>query len=226
MSDLSKELQNPGDGDLAFFGKITASLSHEINNVLSIINELSGLMGDLLEASSRGKALDPEKLALQVEKIAAQILRGERLIKRLNSFSHSVDRPIKTFSLNELLNDIFFLSERFATLKGISLRLSIPDDTLSIENNPFKLQKAVFAILETLFASASTGAIVKLSCSGTAESSEIAVVCESETVTEIFPASSQKEVSDLVEYLGGKTAFSTDDKGCIIKLEISNEIAV
>ena len=34
----------------AFFGAITASLSHELNNVLATIKELSGLLEDLVHA--------------------------------------------------------------------------------------------------------------------------------------------------------------------------------
>lgn len=38
---------------LAFFGTTTASISHELKNALSIINELGGLMNDLLVAAYR-----------------------------------------------------------------------------------------------------------------------------------------------------------------------------
>ena len=35
--------------EIAFMGKVSASLSHEIKNALAIINESVGLMGDLLQ---------------------------------------------------------------------------------------------------------------------------------------------------------------------------------
>ena len=40
--------------EIAFMGKVTASLSHEIKNTLAIINESVGLMGDLLGKDAPG----------------------------------------------------------------------------------------------------------------------------------------------------------------------------
>ena len=36
------------DGGLFFFGKMSASISHELKNVLAIINENAGLAEDLM----------------------------------------------------------------------------------------------------------------------------------------------------------------------------------
>ena len=45
---------------LAFFGEITASVSHEINNAISIINEYSGLLEDLTYTAERGENVSSE----------------------------------------------------------------------------------------------------------------------------------------------------------------------
>ncbi len=37
--------------EAAFFGKINAGISHDINNILAIIRESSGLLTDLMEFS-------------------------------------------------------------------------------------------------------------------------------------------------------------------------------
>jgi len=39
------------NGALAFYGKVVAGQSHEVTNVLNIINELTGLQQDLLMAA-------------------------------------------------------------------------------------------------------------------------------------------------------------------------------
>ncbi|MBW1849305.1 MAG: sensor histidine kinase, partial [Deltaproteobacteria bacterium] len=41
MSSLKESLSNE---DLIFFGKINASISHELKNVLAIISETAGLL--------------------------------------------------------------------------------------------------------------------------------------------------------------------------------------
>ncbi|MCP3901564.1 MAG: sensor histidine kinase, partial [Desulfobacteraceae bacterium] len=43
------------DDKAAFFGKITASITHEIQNVLAIIKENAGLMEDFLLINQSGE---------------------------------------------------------------------------------------------------------------------------------------------------------------------------
>ena len=106
--------------ELAFFGTITASVSHELNNILSIINEYSGLLDDLILAESKGKPIEKVRIQKIALNIAEQIKRQRDIIKLLNRFAHRVDVPIAQFNLNELVNDIIKLSQRFASLRRIS----------------------------------------------------------------------------------------------------------
>ena len=80
--------------ELAFFGTITAGLSHELKNVIATINEYNGLLDDLAQAAAR-RPLDPERLRQICGKITKQIERGESLILGLNRFAHSMDEPIR-----------------------------------------------------------------------------------------------------------------------------------
>jgi hypothetical protein len=43
-----------GYDSLAFFGKVNASISHELKNVMAIISETTGLLGDLSEMARGG----------------------------------------------------------------------------------------------------------------------------------------------------------------------------
>ncbi|MEW6365768.1 MAG: hypothetical protein AB1714_14155 [Acidobacteriota bacterium] len=149
---------------LAFFGKITASLSHELNNVLSYINELSGLTGDLLAAGAQGRPVNTEKLQRLAERIGGQVHRGEVLIKRLNRFSHSADVPRKTFDLGKLLEDIMGLAQRPATMKGFELTASFPDESINIHSDPFGLQHLVFTCFEAIWESPAVRKTVSVSC--------------------------------------------------------------
>jgi hypothetical protein len=40
---------------LAFFGKINASISHELKNVMAIISETAGLLKDLSDMAATGR---------------------------------------------------------------------------------------------------------------------------------------------------------------------------
>ncbi len=133
--------------ELAFFGKITASVSHELNNVLSIINENSGLLDDLMYVVEQGKPFDKDRISKIAQNISAQIKRKKNIIKLLNRFAHRVDAQIINFDLNELLNDIINLSRRFASLKRVNLEITLTDSQTNITNSPFVLQHIVFLII-------------------------------------------------------------------------------
>ncbi|MEE4112297.1 MAG: hypothetical protein V2I40_05740, partial [Desulfobacteraceae bacterium] len=51
-----------GYDSLAFFGKVNASISHELKNVMAIISETAGLLGDLSEMARGGGSVDPDML--------------------------------------------------------------------------------------------------------------------------------------------------------------------
>jgi signal transduction histidine kinase len=138
----------PHETELAFFGTITASVSHELNNVLSIINEYSGLLDDLVLADNKDKPIEKERIQKIALNIAKQIKREQVVIKLLSRFAHRVDNSHVKFNLNELVTDITRLSQRFASLKRIELGITIPKEQITLTNNPFAVQHAIFSCLK------------------------------------------------------------------------------
>ena len=134
--------------ELAFFGTITASISHELNNVLSIINEYSGLLDDIVSGDNKDKPVENEKIQRIALNITKQIKREQGIIKLLNRFAHRVDTPLVKFNLNELVKDITRLSQRFASLKKIQLGITIPEEQITLTNNPFTVQHVIFLCLK------------------------------------------------------------------------------
>jgi C4-dicarboxylate-specific signal transduction histidine kinase len=140
--------------NLAFFGAVTASLSHEINNVFTIINELSGLLDDYMYAAQQGRALDPEKLKRTCEKISAQIERGKTIVKRLNTFAHSTDKGVAKVNLREQLERITAICQRLAAMKKAGIETGFPEEDVELSTNPFVLQQAVFSCIQMALAAA------------------------------------------------------------------------
>jgi len=140
----------PADTELKFFGTITASVTHELNNVISIISQTGGLLEDLLAGTKQNRPIEPERLERIAEKVSIQTERGIKIIKRLNSFAHSTDISTGSFDLNELLENLGALMERFISLKGASLTLELSNGPLEITNNQLKVQQVIFLALKAI----------------------------------------------------------------------------
>ena len=138
------------ESSLAFFGAITASVSHELNNIISIIDQTAGLLGDLLAGVKYGRPLSEEQLERIAEKVKNQTERGVRFIKRLNTFAHSTDEPVREFELNQLVENLTALTDRQAGLKGVNLQARYTDQPLKLVNSPFLLQQVLFLIIKNM----------------------------------------------------------------------------
>jgi signal transduction histidine kinase len=134
---------------LAFVGRVSASLSHEIKNTLAIIGETSGLIGDLLEYSPPPADWETyPRFKKLLASIAGQVDRSVTIVTRLNRFAHSMDEPLVSLELNGLLQDINNLAQRFANLKEVRLKTQLSDGALPMRTDPFRLQQVVFGFID------------------------------------------------------------------------------
>lgn len=138
--------QRPADR-VAFFGKITASVTHELNNVISIVEQNAGLLDDLIAGEERGIPLSIERLALVSSAIQKQTGRGLKIIARLNRFAHTTDHAETVFVVNEVVENLVGLAGRLAGLKEVELVYQPAADSPKITGNPFALQRAVFDLI-------------------------------------------------------------------------------
>ncbi len=148
MNDDKEKIKRryPADTETKFFGTITASVTHELNNVMSIISQTGGLLEDLLAGQQRGREIPPESLQRVAERISVQTERGIEIINRLNRFAHSADEPEGVFNLTETVQNIGQLTERLVILRGAVLNYSGGDATVEMEGREFKTQQLVFLV--------------------------------------------------------------------------------
>ncbi|MFH2036077.1 MAG: hypothetical protein ABIJ45_06705 [Candidatus Zixiibacteriota bacterium] len=148
--------RNPADTDLKFFSAVTASVTHELNNVLSIINQTGGLLEDLLYGVSQGETIQPEQLERIAGKINVQTERGIGIIRRLNNFSHSCDENTSELDIYEITAAITGLSQRLADMARVNLTTDRTNsESVIVHNNPLKIQQIIFLILREIFKAAS-----------------------------------------------------------------------
>jgi signal transduction histidine kinase len=138
------------DLEIAFLGKITASMTHEIANSLAIILESAGLLSDILNLSQEGDFPHREKFQRVLGNINDQVKRGVDISNRLNQFAHSMDEPLAAVNVPELLARVVLLMRRLAKHRGIELTAEAKEAELAIRSDPFRLQLVLAAVIENL----------------------------------------------------------------------------
>lgn len=161
----------------AFFGQVTASVTHEIKNHLALINEYNGLMADLLAAQARGRELDPQRLAGLSAEVRRQVRQAGEIVGQLNRFAHSVDGPAEEVDLGELVATFTALSARRAQRHRIELSLALPESTPRLVCQPFLLLLACHRLLETVLEACPQGTRLTIGLGGGAERPRLVFDC-------------------------------------------------
>jgi signal transduction histidine kinase len=164
-----------GDDGLAFFSRITAGQSHELSNVLNIINELVGLQWDVLSGAAPDDPIDREKLREVCGRIRAQIDRGGEIVRGIHGFAHSADVPRAVFDVKETLCRVVFLAERWTRLKEVDLTAEVPRETIALENDPFLFQRAVFLGIDAALQAATASKRIRVAYSREGDGVEVVV---------------------------------------------------
>jgi len=133
--------------ELRFIGKILAGFTHEIKNHLAIVKESIGLMSDMMQIRKTPDADFSPYLQI-IRSIEEQIEKTIVHFRYLNRFAHRMDIPLSSFNINESLEELLALVQRFAAQKRISMKEEFKKDIPSISSNPAILQFLVFSLLE------------------------------------------------------------------------------
>lgn len=154
-------MSDPEIREAAFMGKITAGATHELKNVLAIIKESAGLLEDLIEISKEQFPMR-EKFLNVLGKISDQVARGVEISSRLNLFAHAPDNLEASVDLNDVVDQVAFLSKRFARARKITLSVVRHERPILVTTDPLKLQMLVFDCLSLLVDAISMGSGIKL----------------------------------------------------------------
>jgi phosphoglycerate-specific signal transduction histidine kinase len=149
--------------ELAFFGKIAASVTHELRNVLAVINETNGLMADLLAMMREAPFPYREKFQRSVQKIEEQVRRGVEITSRFNRFAHSMDQACADIDLNSIVTQTVSLAQRLAALRNVELKGSVCDHPVMLFTNAFRIQMALTMAIDAFIGCMSaSGSILML----------------------------------------------------------------
>jgi K+-sensing histidine kinase KdpD len=158
-----------GQAGLQFFGKMCASISHDIKNVLAVINENAGLLEDLCVMAEKGRPIDPSRLKRLAADVKEQIRRGDRIVTGMNRFGHSADDASTDVDLSELLDLLAALALRFAAARGVLVQVNRPQSAVRITTSPFLLLNLMWLCLDGAMAAAGPGRTVELAAGNVAD---------------------------------------------------------
>ncbi len=167
MNDSRDKNLRRWEDSLAFFGAITASTTHELNNIIGIIDQSAGLLEDLLVGARNGKPIAEDKLERVSDITRAQAARGIDIIKRLNTFAHTADRPILEYNLGAQTENLAAILKRLVGLKKATLELRQSERAVILPGRPFLMQQAIFLIVKRLLTGVQAGDVVDMTVEAT-----------------------------------------------------------
>jgi signal transduction histidine kinase len=136
-----------GNG-LRFFGRMSAAISHDLKNTLSIMNESAGLLEDLALLAEKGRALDPQRIQQLGAAIKRQIQRNDGIVRNMNRFAHSVDDPVKEIDLAASLETLLAICRRLTDARGVAVSVATSDPEVAVVTRPFHFYHLVWLLLE------------------------------------------------------------------------------
>lgn len=146
---------------LKVFGALTASVTHEIKNTISIINENAGLLKDLCDFAEEESGVPVEHVDAAADKMMKQVDRSNTILKNLNRFAHSGDNIPGQADLLDILSLMAALTSRFAAMQKISLKLECPSG-IEVRTNLLIFESLLFTTLQSIYTACPVDSTLKI----------------------------------------------------------------
>lgn len=215
---MHTKLELVAETGLQFFGKMTASISHEIKNVLAIVNENAGLLEDLALMADQGAAIDPQRLKKMSLTVRKQVSRADDIVRNMNRLAHSVDESIKTIDLNDILELLVALSSRFASTRAVAVQPKLNEGPMKLRTSPFLFMNLLWLCLD--FAMDAAGEEKMIGLVAQRSDGGVKVFFKGlggldEAPLKPFPAQPEKGLCDL---LGAELEVRTGDREIVVTI--------
>ncbi len=145
---------------MASIGRLAASVAHEINNPLAIINEKAGLIKDLFVIKEQYKY--DEKLMGLVDSILKSVKRTGTITKRLLSFARNLQASIEPVSLKETIQEVLGFMDKEAQFRQINIILEIDEDIPVFKSDRGKLQQIFLNLINNAFAAVNDSGMIEI----------------------------------------------------------------
>jgi signal transduction histidine kinase len=145
---------------MATIGRLAASVAHEINNPLAIINEKAGLLKDLVLHTENHP--HREKTLKSLDWITSSVERCGGVTHRLLGFTRRMEATGEPINLAELLQDVLGFTGKEAVHRNITITKHFTEGTPSVVGDRGPLQQVFLNIINNAFAAVSEGGSIDL----------------------------------------------------------------
>ncbi len=147
-----------------------------------------------------------------------QVSRADVIMNNMNRLAHSVDESIEAIDLNDLLELLVALSNRFASTRGVGIQLKRNEGLLKLRTSPFFLMNLLWLCLDFAMDAAGEDKIVELVTQKTETGIEVffkRLGGLAGTPLKPFPAEPEKGLCDL---LGAELEVNTGNQEIVVRI--------
>ncbi|MEW5908407.1 MAG: ATP-binding protein [Thermodesulfobacteriota bacterium] len=142
------------ENKMASIGRLAASVAHEINNPLAIINENTGLIIDLFAMNKEYS--EDAKLNKLLVSITKSVKRAGSITKRLLTFARNLQAEIEPVHIEEVVREVLSFLQKEAEHRSIDIRINVQQPYVPIiETDRGKLEQVFLNIINNAFAAMS-----------------------------------------------------------------------
>lgn len=201
---------------LQFFGRMSASVTHEIKNVLAIINENAGLLEDFVLMAEKGLDVSPERLQRLARTVGAQVGRADAVVKMMNHFSHSIDHFVEPVDLTQVATDVCDLFDRLLQMRGVTLETIAPPAPVVVTASRFYLQNLLWCCLDWATSTRSEKRTISLAPEKMDNGTRVRIAGLADLDKDAFGLFPSPQEDALLDALGARLDFSVADREIII----------
>jgi two-component system NtrC family sensor kinase len=147
---------------MASIGRLAATVAHEINNPLAIINEKAGLMKDILEKSGDLQQHKERFMAL-ISGIFDGVSRCRTITHRLLGFSRRMDISHDAIDINDVVKEVVGFLETEIEYRDIRLELNLTNDLPNVVTDKGQVQQVFLNIINNAIDAVDKGGLIGIS---------------------------------------------------------------